>query len=245
MKWGLISDIHSNLAALETVLAEFERAGVEKIICGGDIVGYGPQPNECVAHVRECEMIAVRGNHDSVVIGAADAEEFSMNARRAALWTREAIRPANRQFLAGLPLRQEFDDFTLVHASLRDPMWEYILDRHIAYVNFHLLGTQICFFGHSHIPSLFRWNGGEVLGERVVGDDERWCEPRERYLINPGSVGQPRDGDWRASCAIVSEEGEGVRIAFRRLEYPVEATRQEMQRVGLPPPLYDRLLVGV
>ena len=244
MKFGLVSDIHGNLPAFEEVLDEFERRHIDTIICCGDIIGYGPWPNECAMLVRDRKMIAVRGNHDTLIVGDSEIEEFSSNARRAGLWTRDQLLPETREFLASLPLPTQFANVAITHASFRDPLWEYIFDRRVAYHNFHVLETEIGLFGHSHIPTVFQWNGGDVLGGRVVDDFDLLCEPGERYLINPGSVGQPRDGDWRASCAIVTPQNNSWQIQFRRVEYSVEATREEMQRVGLPPPLYDRLLVG-
>jgi len=244
MKFGLISDIHGNLPALERVLEEFELAHVDKIICCGDIIGYGPFPNECAALVRDRQMIAVRGNHDTLIIGETEIEEFSMNARRAALWTRGQLSPETQEFLASLPLPAHTQFIEITHASFRDPLWEYILDKRIAYYNFHVFESRLGFFGHSHIPSVFQWNRGDVLGGRIAGSTELFFEPGERYLVNPGSVGQPRDGDWQTSCAIVSTDSDLASVRFIRLEYDVEETRRAMQKIGLPPPLYDRLLVG-
>ncbi len=244
MKLGLISDVHSNLPALERVLEEFEIQGVLDILCCGDIIGYGPWPNECVALVRDRKIIGVQGNHDALIIGESNIEEFSSHARRAALWTREQLLPENKDFLEKLPVTRQFENLTITHGSLRDPLWEYMLDRRVAYHNFYLLETPLGCFGHSHIPTVFQWNGGSVRGGRVADRWELVCEPTERYFFNPGSVGQPRDGDWRAGCAIAEKKEERWHIAFFRLEYAVEETRREMQRIGLPPPLYDRLLVG-
>jgi predicted phosphodiesterase len=244
MKLGLISDVHGNLPALERVLEEFVTRGVQNIVCCGDIIGYGPWPNECVALMRDRQIIGVQGNHDALIIGESNIDEFSSHARRAALWTRDQLLPESKEFLEKLPATHQIQDLTITHGSLRDPLWEYMLDRRVAYHNFYLLETPIGCFGHSHIPTVFRWNGGSVQGGRIAHHGELACEPAERYFINPGSVGQPRDGDWRASAAIAENTETHWHIVFFRLEYAVEETRREMQRVGLPPPLYDRLLVG-
>jgi putative phosphoesterase len=244
MEIGVISDIHGNLPALERVLEVFEQRNVKTIICCGDIIGYGPYPNECAALVKNQKMIAVRGNHDTRITDDSELDEFSAHARRAALWTRDQLSPEIKEFLMRLPLPGHLDALEITHASFRDPLWEYIIDRRVAYYNFQACGAAVAFFGHSHIPTVFRWNEGDVLGGRVVEDFELIVAASERYLFNPGSVGQPRDGDWRASCALVSQEKYPWKIEFLRIEYPVEETRKAMQRAGLPAPLYDRLLVG-
>jgi predicted phosphodiesterase len=244
MKIGLISDLHGNLPALERVLEKFELERIDRIICCGDIIGYGPFPNECAALVRDRGMITVRGNHDTLIGGETDLDMFSMNARRAGLWTRDHLSPEIRDFLLGLSLPAQIENIEITHASFRDPLWEYILDKRIAYYNFHTFESKLGVFGHSHIPSVFQWNRGDVQRERITDSTELVLESGERYLINPGSVGQPRDGDWRTSCAIITLSTDLTKISFLRLEYDVEETRREMYRVGLPPPLYDRLLVG-
>ncbi len=245
MKWALLSDIHSNLTALQRVLSEIEQYRVDGIVCLGDIVGYGAHPDECVAEVQRCATLCVRGNHDAGALGEINIDYFSGRARQAIIWTQDKLSPASRAYLAECPLRETHENLLLVHGSPRDPIWEYILDRQTAYINFQESEAQLCLFGHSHIPSLFSWSGSEVGGLRAVGDQTQRLEAGERYLINPGSVGQPRDGDPRASFGLLTLDENGGQIEWHRVTYDIERTRQEIRQAGLPSELGDRLLSGV
>jgi len=240
VRYLIISDIHANLAAFEAVLAD---AGeYDKVWCLGDVVGYGPHPNECIERLRQLDHVCVAGNHDWAAIGRLDLENFNVDAKRACLWTQEALTPENRRYLEDLPERLEFPQlkFTLVHGSPRHPIWEYILSPFIATVNFEHFDTQFCLVGHTHIPAIFcaRPQGYDRLSNPLYLDKLG----EERLIINPGSVGQPRDGDPRASYAIFDAEKQTFEI--RRIPYPIEVTQKEMAKRGLPPRLIVRLSYG-
>jgi len=245
MRVAVISDIHSNLAALEAVLAD--AGAVDETWCLGDVVGYGPQPNECIdlLHTREPDLVCVAGNHDWAALGLLDTADFNPDAERAALWTREQVTAASRTYLESLPQAVPQGDFTLVHGSPRDPIREYLISADVARSNFALLGTRYCFVGHSHHPFVFveagdarampelqapLAGGAAALGER-------------RLFINPGSVGQPRDGNPKASFLILDTDKHT--IEHRRVEYAVKVTQRLMQEARLPERLSRRLGYGV
>jgi len=211
----VLSDIHANLAALETVLADAERVdflgekGFEQVWCLGDVVGYGPDPNECVERLRSFgdDHICVVGNHDWAVLGELPVDDFNPEARRAVLWTREQLTPESRDYLKGLsaePLAR--GDFTITHGSPRHPVWEYIIHPHTAAENFAYFDTPFCLVGHTHVPVIFRWReegeGEDKVGEcralAPIYDKPLGLAGNHRLIINPGSVGQPRDSDPRA-----------------------------------------------
>jgi diadenosine tetraphosphatase ApaH/serine/threonine PP2A family protein phosphatase len=237
----VIADVHANLPALEAVLAD--ALPFDGVWCLGDLVGYGPQPNECIDRVRELPCRSLAGNHDWAVLGKLDLGSFNREARMANAWTREELTRESRQYLSELPARAEQDDFTLVHASPREPIWEYVLDTHVALANFGHFSTTVCLLGHSHIPLRF-----------VLDDDRRRCavfvpEPpaqvvldSHRVMLNPGSVGQPRDGDPRASYAIMDTDEHTWEP--HRVEYPIEEVQKHMRDCGLPRRLIARLAFG-
>nr|HID13404.1 metallophosphoesterase [Anaerolineae bacterium] len=241
MRYLIISDIHANLAALEAVLAD--APAFDKIWCLGDLVGYGPNPNECVERVQDFPHISLAGNHDWAGLGRLDLNNFNTDARLANAWTQSELTSAVREYLSGLPTHIEQDGFYLVHASPREPVWEYILDANLAYVNFAYFSTPICLVGHTHIPLIFE-----------LDEQRRRCETLippfpgplalglRRMILNPGSVGQPRDGDPRASYAMLDVENKTWQ--FRRVAYPVEITQERMRARGLPPRLIERLEMG-
>ncbi|MFQ6059041.1 MAG: metallophosphoesterase family protein [Anaerolineae bacterium] len=264
MRYALISDIHANLAALEAVLTHLDVSTVDEIWCLGDVVGYGPDPNECVERLRELPHRCIAGNHDWAVLGKLDLEDFNADAQRACLWTQEQLTPASLAYLQGLEERIVEGDFTLVHGSPRHPIWEYVIYPSIAQTNFAHFDTSYCFVGHSHVPVIFRDLGSEVATARILTATARvGFEPaasagevdvrpfevgvplslgERRLIINPGSVGQPRDGDPRASYVILDVEAST--IEYRRVPYPVEETQRKMARAGLPPRLIVRLSYG-
>lgn len=240
MRYLVISDIHSNLVALEAVLAD---AGeYDKVWCLGDMVGYGPRPNECIERLCQLNHVCVAGNHDWAAIDKLDIGDFNVDAKQACLWTRETLSPENWEYLENLPERLEFPelDFTLVHGSPRHPIWEYILSPFIAKENFDHFNTQFCLVGHTHIPAIFRsYTRSPVELTNPLHLDELG---EERLIINPGSVGQPRDGDPRASYAIFDTED--LTLEIHRIPYPIEVTQEEMKKVNLPPRLIVRLSYG-
>ncbi|HEY5596463.1 MAG TPA: metallophosphoesterase family protein [Candidatus Bipolaricaulota bacterium] len=242
--WGIISDVHANLAALEAVLARLDDEGVQEIVCCGDVVGYGPWPNECVALVRERCACCVSGNHDAAARGTIDIAQFNGNAGIALRWTLAQLTPESTEFLQSRPMSTPFEGCFVTHGSPRDPTWEYLLDRRSAYANFQHFEEKICWFGHSHAPTLFVQNSGDIQGGFVAKEGTQILDQQERYLINPGSVGQPRDGNWRAAFAVYERGGAGEQVTFQRVEYDVERTCQAMRAANLPTPLYNRLRLG-
>jgi len=239
---GVVSDIHSNLAALETVLAAMPP--VDEVWCLGDIVGYGPQPNECVSTLRGLKHLAVAGNHDWAATGRMGVEEFNPYAAAAALWTRDQLAPDTRDYLVGLPLKLTSGEFTLAHGSPRDPLWEYLLGASSAGANFAHFEGPFCLVGHTHVPSVFtRVEDRGVLARRIIGDEDvSLDQPGSRHILNPGSVGQPRDGDPRAAWLLLDVQrwtGE-----WRRGEYAIDEAAQAIVEAGLPRSLGDRLYLG-
>jgi diadenosine tetraphosphatase ApaH/serine/threonine PP2A family protein phosphatase len=239
MRVAVLSDIHSNLPALDAMLAALGE--VDAVWQLGDVVGYGPHPDEVVARLREIGATGVRGNHDVAALGALDMEWFNPAARRAVEWTARRISPETRAWLAGLPERMEIGEMTLVHGSPRDPTWEYVLTPGDARANLAMFATSCCLHGHTHLPATWREENGRVapLSPRhgsVLPLDER------RLLLNPGSVGQPRDGDPRASAMVLDTEAR--RVTWHRVAYPVATTQADIRAAGLPDSLADRLADG-
>ena len=244
MRYLVLSDIHSNLAALEAVLAE---AGeVDQVWCLGDIVGYGPDPNECVERIRSLPHLAVVGNHDCGTLGKLDLNDFNVYARRACLWNREQLSAENWEYLDSLDELIVQGDITLVHGSPRSPIWEYVMSPEAAEVNFAILETPYCFVGHTHVPQIY-------LEETAV-EGETSCREflrpeglpvplgKERMIINPGGVGQPRDSDPRAAYLILDMDSRT--IYHHRVAYSIEVTQEKMRKAGLPRRLIDRLDYG-
>jgi predicted phosphodiesterase len=240
MRIAVLSDIHANLPALDAVLAA---AGeVDAIWQLGDVVGYGPEPDAVVGRLRDAGALGVRGNHDAAAIGGSEIEWFNPEARRAMEWTRTAISPETVAWLSELPQRATLTGCELVHGSPREPTWEYITSVPVARANLALLRSPIGLHGHTHIPVAFVDHDGRV---DVVGPGrESHLELRgRRALLNPGSVGQPRDGDADASFMILDPEaGE---VSWHRVAYDVEAVQKAMRAAGLPPSLSSRLAVGL
>ncbi|MDH4164736.1 MAG: metallophosphatase family protein, partial [Nitrospirota bacterium] len=208
MRYAIISDIHGNLEAFQAVLKRIDELGVDRTLCLGDIVGYGADPNACVGIIRSMNIPSVMGNHDQVAFGCAGPERFNPAAQEAIIWTRKQLTGENREFLAALPRTITVNDLTLCHGTIRD-LNRYIISTHDARDVFHELEDisgpmSICFHGHTHVPVILRENAGRI--ERVTAD-RLHCPDSGRFLVNPGSVGQPRDGDPRASF-LIYDEGE-------------------------------------
>lgn len=242
MRILVVSDVHANLEALNAVI---DHAGAfDRIWSLGDVVDYGPQPNECIDRLREFELVAIAGNHDYAVVPKIDLADFNPDAARAVLWTRQQLTPEHAAWLAKLPERIRIDDhFILVHGSPNHPIWEYVLNVHTARENFPAFDTRVCLFGHSHIPILFRQS--EIEEEIVLGrlpEDSPIPLTTNRWMINPGSVGQPRDGDSRAAYAIVDTEE--MTLTHSRVEYDISATQKKMEDANLPQRLIRRLSIG-
>jgi len=278
MRALILSDIHANLAALESVLSA-TKGRFDVIWCLGDVVGYGPRPNECVEMIRALASVCVMGNHDLAVLGkpGMDVEAFNPYAQQAVLWTRDTLTQENMAYLAELsavPVRPlSTVDLLLTHASPREPVSEYILTPSIAMENFAAFTEGICLFGHTHKPVIYRWRLHEELYTELFDDfysdaDEfegtsntypvatvdalqppignvvqLTASTQVRLIINPGSVGQPRDNDVRAAYAILDLEAMTWR--YERVPYPIELTQNQMRAVRLPKRLIDRLSFGL
>jgi predicted phosphodiesterase len=240
MRIAVLSDIHGNLPALEAVLAAL--SPYDAVWQLGDIVGYGPQPDEVVARLKAEHATGVRGNHDSAALGKLPVDAFNDDARAALEWTAEHIKPATRRWLAALPLRDVDESFTRVHASPCDPNWEYVYSLAIARANLKCFSTPYCLLGHTHVPLVFRAGTDGLKTERPEAGT-KLALGAERLIINPGSVGQPRDGDPRASAALLDTDEQT--IEWRRVEYPIEQVQRLMVEQDLPVRLIARLQFGL
>jgi diadenosine tetraphosphatase ApaH/serine/threonine PP2A family protein phosphatase len=240
MRVAVISDVHGNRHALDAVLAEIGEESVDAVWCLGDTVGYGPQPNECCRLVAEHADLCLVGNHDLVALGELTASDFNDEAAAAAAWTSEALTEESRAFLHGLQPRATADGVELFHASARDPVWEYVLSEQAARATFELTDAPLILVGHSHVALALTLDGEDVGGGVARGGTT--IQLAGRWLVNPGSVGQPRDGDPRAAWLVADLDSASA--AFRRVSYPVERTQAEMVEAGLPPLLAARLAVG-
>ncbi|MDA8218048.1 MAG: metallophosphoesterase family protein [Dehalococcoidales bacterium] len=238
---AVISDIHSNLAALQAVLADM--SSVDEVWCLGDTVGYGPDPNECLALLLQQKHLAIAGNHDWASVGKLDLSSFNPDAQTANLWTSAQLTDTNKEIIRNLPRELTVGEFTLAHGSPREPIWEYILDSGQAAANLRYFDTKYCLVGHTHVPAVFLSPAGrEPAGSQHPSSDTVVRLGERRLIVNPGSVGQPRDGDPRAAYAILDTAGGTLR--FRRVEYDIAATQEKMRRAGLPYVLWARLSAG-
>jgi predicted phosphodiesterase len=247
MRYLILSDIHSNVEAFEACIQQAKRATYDKVLCCGDIVGYGPNPVEAIDLVRELDAVCIRGNHDRVASGLDEATNFNMHARQAIYWTRDALPDSYRDYLASLPLGplETTSESQLVHGALTHED-DYIFTEAEANMNLLLTRKSITFFGHSHFSVVFVSNSaGRAAVAPTYEFDEftaAQCDPKLRLFVNPGSVGQPRDGDPRAAFAIWDQDR--ARIEFYRAEYDVERTQAKMKEARLPAYLIDRLSRG-
>jgi len=245
MRALVVSDLHSNAEALRAVVSKTRRKRLDSVICLGDFVGYGAEPNQVLDVMRTLRgsKYYVRGNHDRVASGIDDGSSFNHAARAAALWTRDHLSAVNRRFLSGLtigPLQHE--DLMFCHGSPYDED-EYLFTEHHAGLVFKLFAARVIFFGHTHLPVFFSIDQrGRVEGALIRGDATLDLDPDRRYLINPGSVGQPRDRNPQSSFALYdSMRG---RVKFFRVDYDIEATQRSIHAAGLPRILADRLAIG-
>lgn len=246
MRTAVITDIHSNLPALEAVLSEIDEMGIGRIWCLGDTVGYAAQPDECVRLVRErCEVCLV-GNHDLAVTGDIDTGLFSASAAAAANWTRENADPETIEFLNGLEARAVTDEAGLYHASPRDPVWEYVLSGEQAAACLEAAERKVSLIGHSHVALFFSSRKGKDSSLRIdggQGDPDRTLDlAGASWLLNPGSVGQPRDGN--PDAAWLELDTGGRKATYRRVAYDIDATAKAIRDAGLPDMLAERLYSG-
>ena len=240
-KIALISDVHANLPAFQAVLDDIEAEGVDQVWNLGDLVGYGAQPDECVALASErCDLCLV-GNHDLVVLGDIDIADFSSGAAAAAEWTRERIGRDALEFLSRLKPVDERHLLGLYHASPRDPVWEYVLSTMQAELCFEQMSARVGVVGHSHVALCFHGDGDLVTGQPAPAGHEADLS-EGRWLLNPGGVGQPRDGDARAAWLLL----DSVRwtATWRRVEYEIDDAAKAIREAGLPAILADRLYAG-
>jgi diadenosine tetraphosphatase ApaH/serine/threonine PP2A family protein phosphatase len=237
---GVLSDIHANLAALDAVLAAMP--SVDAIWQLGDVVGYGPDPDGVVDRLREVGATGVRGNHDAAALGELDTEAFNIDARRAMEWTRSTIGGDALAWLGGLPEQAELEGFTLVHGSPRDPIWEYVTSTPVARAGIAAMSTESGFHGHTHVPIAFVDEDGR-LEVMSPGAGSRMAIDGRRMLLNPGSVGQPRDGIPTASWLLLDTDADGV--TWHRTAYDVTPVQAAMIEAGLPERLVARLSYGL
>jgi predicted phosphodiesterase len=241
MRLAFISDVHSNLQALEACLARIEQTGYDAIVCLGDTVGYGPDPNECTEIVREKATLCLAGNHDHAAVGFLDTSYFNEYARHAIQWTSSVLKTEHAEFLKGLEILTEKWDHLFCHSTPFQPeMWNYIFTTEEARLNFAFFEQYACFIGHSHQPF--------IVGLTHEGEIEVHSEPQAelradwRYLINVGSVGQPRDGNPDSCIAFYDTERRHIRL--ERVPYDIPKVQERMVRIGLHPFLVERLAYG-
>jgi diadenosine tetraphosphatase ApaH/serine/threonine PP2A family protein phosphatase len=240
MRYGIFSDVHSNLEAFEAALDFYKKEVIDKFIYLGDIVGYGANPNECSALLRRLNPICIAGNHDWAAIGEFSVSYFNEAAKEVILWTQEYLSEENIQYLRTFALTHEEDDFICVHGSLDEPQrFNYIFDISDAQLSFSYLEKRICFIGHSHRREAFRKKNNSVS---VIGDLQIKLEKNSQYIINVGSVGQPRDRDPRLSLCVYDDDQDVVK--FARLEYNIKKAADKIIEKGLPLFLAERLYVG-
>jgi len=244
MRYALLADIHANLAAFTAVLDDIERrGGVEEFWCLGDIVGYGPDPSPCIELLRKYKHVCVAGNHDLAAIGKLALASFNPDAAFACRWTAKQLSPRDIEYLGSLPSVIEKDDFTMVHGSPREPIWEYLISKGSAKENFACFKTKFCLVGHSHVPFIFRQDEDGSCSFISLSDSIGQVLGRRRMIVNPGGVGQPRDGDPRASYAIYDSDSGVVRLY--RVAYDINATQVKMVKNNLPMRLVVRLEHGL
>jgi predicted phosphodiesterase len=241
MKILVISDIHANLTSLEAVLDD--AGDYDGVWCLGDLVGYGPDPNECIERVRNLpNLVCILGNHDAAALKHIEVNTFNPEARTAILWTQHELSPNNLSFLESLPEKEEQDHITLVHGSPRQPVWEYLLDTRTATFNFEHFSTPYCFVGHTHLPVLYYLPDEGLSARLIIPQDSTQLTLAPRAIINPGSVGQPRDRDPRAAYAILDLDE--YTWECHRIAYDIPSVQERMREANLPSRHIERLSAG-
>lgn len=239
MRFAIFGDIHANLHALETVLADAKTQACTHYVCMGDIVGYNAFPKQCLDIVRNLECPVVKGNHDEQASMLGEQEGFNPLAEEAMHWTREQLGREDKDWLRSLRLQRQVRDFTIVHATLDTPhKWGYVFNQLDAAASFSYQHTTACFIGHTHTPKAYVRDGSV----RTVPLDVLTIQQGKKYLVNVGSVGQPRDGDWRSAYCIYDTNTNEIHL--RRLEYDIEGAQRAILEAGLPRRLAERLAVG-
>jgi predicted phosphodiesterase len=239
MRFAILSDLHANLEATEAVLADARERDCSHYICLGDVVGYNANPHECLEIVQKLGCPVVKGNHDEQASLEESSRDFNPLAEMAINWTREHLTDQDKQWLRDLRMTQQVGDFTIVHATLDSPgQWGYVFNTLDAAASFNFQDTTVCFFGHTHVAGAFVRDDGV----KRVKTDELTIEEAKKYFINTGSVGQPRDGDWRAAYCIYHLDKNMVEQ--RRIEYDLETAQGKIIKAGLPQLLAERLKLG-
>lgn len=250
MRYAVLSDIHSNLEALSAVLDALAAERIDRYLCLGDVVGYGADPAACLARLQACDPVIVGGNHDLACIGTLDPGWFNDAARAAVVWTRDRLSVTDLDTLRRLPLVATEGPFTLAHGSLPHPeRFEYLVDLAQAVDTLTACRTLMCLVGHTHLPLVLEYDRAARRVLRILTTPAELADvafqddaQARRYLVNPGSVGQPRDGDARASVAVIDTERH--RLAIRRVPYDIASAQRKIEQAGLPQFLADRLAVG-
>lgn len=239
LRYAIFSDIHSNLEALDAVLRDAADQRCTHYVCLGDIVGYNADPHECVERIRAMDCPVVKGNHDEQASLEESSRDFNELAESAIRWTRDHLSAEDKTWLRELRLQRQVRDFTIVHATLDTPaQWAYVFNNLDAAASFTYQHTPVCFFGHTHVPMAFIRDEGV---QRVKVDQLR-IDTGKKYFINAGSVGQPRDADWRAAYCVFDVENDVVEL--RRVRYPLDVAQKKILDAGLPPLLAERLSLG-
>ena len=243
VRTAIISDIHSNLPALESVLAKIDTLDIAKIVCCGDIIGYCAHPNEVIGKLRNILTVSIRGNHDVALMDPREAEAFNNYAREAIFWTRATLTLEHLDWLKGLKDQEQSGDIILAHGSLFDPD-EYVYSPFQAAKSLEIAPCRMVAVGHTHYPEVYRFEPSTGLCRDILASEgELELEEGYRYMINAGSVGQPRDGDWRTAFAVYDDAGSG-KIEIHRVDYDVHSAVDRIKDVGLPVMLGDRLFEG-
>ncbi len=241
MRYGIFSDIHSNLEALDAVIEAYRKEKIDRYLCVGDVVGYASSPKECIEKIRMLAMITVAGNHDWASVNLISTDYFNPNALEAVFWTQRNLDEEGRYFLEHLMLVYKNEDLTMVHGTLDEPGdFNYMTDGYIASRTFELLETNICFLGHTHVPGVFIKSKDSRI--RYQEDSNINIKEDSKYIINVGSVGQPRDGNPKAPYCIYDSDKKNVQI--KRISYDIQTVRKKIIAGGLPRFLGERLLIG-
>lgn len=243
MRIAILADIHANLTAFQAVLADIEQRGkVDEFWCLGDVVGYGPDPHECITLLQKICRVCIAGNHDLAATGKIDTADFNPRAAESNQWTAQQLTPQDIRYVSNLPLTLEKGEFTLAHGSPRDPIWEYLFSETEAIENLESFSTLYCLVGHTHQPQVFSFSRLKVIGVTKLAHESEILLAEKRLIINPGGIGQPRDGDPRASYGIYDST---IRtFTLYRVSYDIKAVQERMREHNLPTMLISRLEVG-
>lgn len=246
MKYGILADIHSNLPALQSIVSLLSEEQVEGYLVAGDLVGYGPHPNECIEIIRSlASATVIVGNHDWAIIDLEDISAFNEDAKAAILWTKSALSKTNLEYISSLEYCAQRENWMMVHGSPRDPLDEYMLTIEHAAKSIPFMKARLCFLGHSHHPLHFWYDQAsqQIAMKELLGQEEVSLNDENQHFLNPGSVGQPRDNNAKASCAIFDTEHLTFKIL--RTEYDIAFVQEEMRKQQLPEYLINRLQNGV